>query len=957
MRSLAIRVAGAGDTFMRPLLLALILLVSLAPAASRAATPLVPLPAGAVVVAELIPGARAPSAATLGVDTVVTDGDELRITPDATESGAALVRRLAARPEIATAAIDAPVTTTSCALTDTACDFYTNGYQWALEGGTGGADATAAWSTTTGSGVVVAVVDTGIRPHVDLPSPIGGWDFIDNDADATDPGDACGGSTSTWHGSHVAGTIAAPNDGAGMIGVAPGVDLLAVRVLGPCAGGFVGVANAIRWSAGLATDVAGDLWAASGVTPNAHPADVINLSLGGMALCTDFLVSVNGGPSTPYLADATTAAVAAGAVIVAAAGNNTTNAAGYAPANCPGVISVAATGPGGERAGYSNFGSAVDIAAPGGNYRDCNGSGSTTAADAACSMILSVADTGTAGPVADALGYKQGTSMAAPHVAGAAALVIAAAPWLTPSQVERVLQESGRAFPAVTAGLTACTVATCGDGLLDVAAAVAAALLTDGTAPLDGVLELVAGDGQIEASWSGFSDATGITAYRLVSGTSAGLSCSATRDYEGSATNYALAAENGTRRYVRVCAIDEAGNLSVGTEASAVPAPPRDSTAPTDAAIILNDGATYTTSRVVMLSYSATDASPVSFACANETGYLCWATIAETGTAAYTLSAGEGSKTVYAWLIDSEGNVTTTPAIDSIIYDSTAPAGGTLTATTPVGGSTTLSWAGVSDAVSGIASYQLVMAPDDAPGNCASGTPVYTGIDTTVTVSGLLGGRYYGFRLCATDAAGNRSTGLTVETRALPGAPTALVVAPGNLRAALTWAAPTDTGNMPIIDYTVSYRLAGSSTWRVFADGMNTATGATVTGLANGSTYSFQVCTRNAVGLGVCSSEVSVVVGTPTAVRSVTLTRVTSTSMRVTWAAPVSTNGSAITLYRIAYRRTGTSTWRFLYDYLPSTRYATIGALTKGATYEVMVTARNSRGYGPYSARGIYTAR
>jgi hypothetical protein len=79
--------------------------------------------------------------------------------------------------------------------------------------------------------------------------------------------------------------------------------------------------------------------------------------------------------------------------------------------------------------------------------------------------------------------------------------------------------------------------------------------------------------------------------------------------------------------------------------------------------------------------------------------------------------------------------------------------------------------------------------------------------------------------------------------------------------------------------------------------------------------------------------------------------------MRVTWAAPVSTNGSAITLYRIAYRRTGTSTWRFLYDYLPSTRYATIGALTKGATYEVMVTARNSRGYGPYSARGIYTAR
>ena len=942
---------------MRSILLALALLVSLAPTASRAVASVAPLPAGAIVVAELVPGARVPSAATLGVDAVTSDGSELLITPDADESGAALVRRLAARPDIATAAIDAPVTPAACALGDTTCDFYANGYQWSLGSGTGGADAASAWTTTTGSGVVVAVIDTGVRPHVDLPSPVGGWDFIDNDADATDPGDACGGSTSTWHGSHVAGTIAALDNDAGVVGVAPGVDLLAVRVLGPCSGSFVGVANAIRWSAGLATDVAGDPWAASGVSLNLYPADVINLSLGGTALCTDFLVSVNGGPNTPYLADATTAATAAGAVIVAAAGNSTANAAGYAPANCPGVISVAATGPGGERAGYSNFGSAVDIAAPGGNYRDCNDSGSTTAADVACSMIVSTTDTGTAGPAADALGYKQGTSMAAPHVAGAAALVVAAAPWLTPSQVEAILQGSGRAFPSVASGLTACTVETCGDGLLDIAAAVAAALLTDGTAPVDGSLALVAGDGEIEVSWSDFSDDTGITAYRLVSGTSAGLSCAATRDYEGSDTSYTLTAANGTRRYVRVCAIDDAGNLSAGTEASAVPAPPRDSAAPTDATIVIDGGATYTTSRSVMIGYSATDASPVIFACANETGDLCWATIAETGTAAYTLSAGEGVKTVYAWLTDTEGNVTTAPATDSIVYDATAPAGGVLVATTPVGGATTLSWAGVSDAVSGIASYQLVMAPDDAPADCVSGTPVYTGSGTTATVTGLLAGRYYGFRLCATDAAGNRSVGVTVETRAIPGAPTALVAVPGSLRATLVWATPADTGNTPLTDYLVQYRLTSSATWRTFADGTSAATTVVVTGLVNGSGYAFRTCARNAVGSGACSSEASVIIGTPTAVRSVTITRVTSSSMRVTWAAPVSTNGSAITLYRIAYRRTGTSTWRFLYDYSPMTRYATIGALTRGAAYEVMVTARNSRGYGPYSARVGYTAR
>jgi subtilisin family serine protease len=946
---------------MRALLLALTLLVSLAPAAARATTPAPPLPAGAVVVAELAPGARVPSAAALGVDAVTSDGGELRITPDGAESGAALVRRLAARPDIATAAIDAPATAAACALTDTTCDFYANGYQWALGDGTGGADAAAAWATTTGAGVVVAVIDTGIRPNPDLPVPVDGWDFVDGDADPTDPGDACGGNISTWHGSHVAGTIAGLDNDAGVVGVAPGVDLLAVRVLGPCSGSFVGVANAIRWSAGLATDVAGDLWAASGVAPNAHPADVINLSLGGMALCTDFLVSVNGGPNTPYLAEATTAAAAAGAVIVAAAGNSTANASGYAPANCPGVISVAATGPGGERASYSNYGVAVDIAAPGGNYRDCNGSGSTTAADAACSMIVSATDTGTAGPVADALGYKQGTSMAAPHVAGAAALVVAAAPWLTPSQVETLLQGSGRAFPAVASGLTACTVATCGDGLLDITAAVAAALLTDGTAPVDGSLALVAGDGQIEASWSDFSDDTGITAYRLVSGASAGLSCAATRDYEGSDTSYTLTAANGTRRYVRVCAIDDAGNLSAGIEASAVPAPPRDSTAPAAAVIVLDGGATYTTSRSVTISYSATDASPVSVACANETGNLCWATIAETGTATYTLSAGEGTKTVYAWLIDSEGNVTTAPAADSIVYDATAPAGGTLAATMPVGGSTTLSWAGVSDAVSGIVSYQLVMAPDDAPADCASGTPVYTGSGTTATATGLLAGRYYGFRLCATDAAGNRSAGVTVETQTIPGAPTGLVAVPGSLRATLVWATPADTGNTPITDYLVQYRLTGSSTWRTFADGTSTAAGAVVSGLTNGSTYAFRVCARNAVGLGACSSEASIIVGTPTAARSVTATRVSATSVRVSWAAPVTSNGSAITVYRIAYRRVyanGTyGTWLFRYDTTPASRVQTISSLAVGGVYQFKVDARNGRGYGPYSTVVGYTSR
>ena len=312
-----------------------------------------------------------------------------------------------------------------------------------------------AWEVTTGnSNVVVAVIDTGHRPHVDLAGRIvGGYDFITNvqvandgngrDADPQDPGDwitsaesssgpfaGCPVRNSSWHGTHVAGTIGAvTNNGQGVAGVNWGAKLLSVRVLGKCGGSTSDITDAMRWAAGLPV---------TGVPDNPNPARVLNLSLGGPIACS----------STWQSAINTVNAV--GSIVVVAAGNSNTNAATFTPASCNGVITVGATNRNGVRAWYSNYGSVVDVSAPGGE------SGSNG--------VLSTSNTGTQGPVSDSYAYMQGTSMAAPHVAGVVSLMLAINPTLNFTQTETILKLTAKPFgPGHT-----CTGATsCGAGIVN----------------------------------------------------------------------------------------------------------------------------------------------------------------------------------------------------------------------------------------------------------------------------------------------------------------------------------------------------------------------------------------------------------------------------------------------------------------------------------------------------------
>ena len=327
----------------------------------------------------------------------------------------------------------------------------------------------AAWDITTGtSSTIVAVVDTGSGSHVDLAGRfLPGYDFISDvriandgngrDPDATDPGDwvtaadiagafsgmGCDAEPSSWHGEAVAGIIAAnTNDNAWTAGINWSAKILPVRVLGKC-GGFVSdILDGIAWAAGLSVP---------GVPPNPYPAHIINLSLGGNEPCTQ----------TEQLIIAAALANGVTKAIVAAAGNDAEDVSNSEPANCPGVIAVAATTTTGSRTTYTNFGAGITISAPGGNNRPIIGQGTGE-------VVL--IDTGTTVPQGSGFGYYSGTSFSAPIVTGILSLVLSVAPDISADQLKQVLVSSAKPFPP---GST-CTTATCGAGIADAHAAVLA---------------------------------------------------------------------------------------------------------------------------------------------------------------------------------------------------------------------------------------------------------------------------------------------------------------------------------------------------------------------------------------------------------------------------------------------------------------------------------------------------
>jgi len=288
-----------------------------------------------------------------------------------------------------------------------------------------------AWDITTGnSDVIVGVIDTGVLlNHPDIDDQIvGGFDFIvnrdrrDNERDATpgidndanDPGDGIS-SSSSFHGTHVAGTIAAEtNNATAVAGIAWNVKIMPLRVLGPFGGSDYDIGQAVLYAAGLPNDSGIEL-------APAQRADILNLSLGGP-------IDVN---DIPGLIEPFKQARDAGVIIIAAAGNEGKNAL-YYPASLEGVVSVSATNISKKLASYSNFGSTVDVSAPGGDSGDLNGDGFFDG-------VFSLSADDSVDPLVYGTNLAAGTSMAAPHVAGVVALMKSVFPTMTPDQFDALL--------------------------------------------------------------------------------------------------------------------------------------------------------------------------------------------------------------------------------------------------------------------------------------------------------------------------------------------------------------------------------------------------------------------------------------------------------------------------------------------------------------------------------------
>lgn len=355
-------------------------------------------------------------------------------------------------------------------------------------------NAVTAWDTTLGSaGITVAILDTGVRTdHPDLLGKLHpGYDFVHDpsvandgdgrDADAGDPGDwttanECGAGTpaanSRWHGTQVAGLIgASTNNGIGMAGTGRNVMLLPVRVLGRCGGYDSDIIAAMRWAAGLSSDVG---FGAAVTVPNTRPARVINMSLGSVGACPasyrDVIAELGN----------------AGVSVVVAAGNDAGRAVNT-PANCAGAIAVAGIRHVGSKVGYSNVGPEIAVAAPAGNCINLVGT--------CLYPLLTTTNAGTTIPsghsYTDGTNATLGTSFAAPLVAGTVGLMLSVNPGMAPEQVRAALRSSARPFPTTGGDPGApvchapngldqdecyCTTDTCGGGMLDTAQAVARAV-------------------------------------------------------------------------------------------------------------------------------------------------------------------------------------------------------------------------------------------------------------------------------------------------------------------------------------------------------------------------------------------------------------------------------------------------------------------------------------------------
>jgi subtilisin family serine protease len=737
----------------------------------------------------------------------------------------------------------------------------------------------------TGAGVTAYVIDTGIlESHVDFGGRVGaGYTAYTDGRGTTD----CNG-----HGTHVAGTI-----GGSTYGIAKAVSLIPIRVLS-CSG-----------SGSISGVIAGINWAisdhASGSTA------VANMSLGGL-----YSAALNSAVAN---------ATADGIVFAVAAGNNNRLACSYSPASAPSAITVGAIGGSDDRASFTNYGSCLDVFAPGVSIK------SATIASSSAWRLLS------------------GTSMASPHVAGAAALLLQSDPTATPAQIAALIVNS--ATPDVITGLAA--------GSPNLVLYTGAAFVSPNpVAPsVPTSLTAVGGVTQASLSWTAPTQSGGadVTDYVVEYSSNSGSTWTVFADGVSTSTAATVTGlTNGTTYQFRVKAVSSGGTSEASSTATAVvgvpSAPTSLSATPLGLSIRLSWTAPAQNGGSVITDYVAqfsTDSGAT------------WSTFSDSvSTSTTTTVTGLTNGLTYQLRVSAVNSVGTSAPSSVVIavpWAASLPSAPLDLAIASYGlNQVGLSW--TIPATNGgdtITDYVI-----EYSSNSGSTWTTFTDLVTSLrsaTVTDLVNGVSYIFRVSARNSAGTGDPSV-VSAAVSPGLPTApcciteMLVGPQYV--ALRWGAPTFDGGSTVTNYVIEYTINDGVSWTTWSEPTGNGINRTITGLTDGVPHKFRISARNAIGTGP-PSEVSDAYTplTPTTPgRPLNAVATANTGqVGLDWDTPTSDGGAPITDYLIEYSSNSGSTWTTYVDTVSTATIATIRSLPVGISVLFRVSAINSRGTGAAS--------